>query len=180
MSIPFRDQTINEHIGFAGFLRFVDEKDNKGIRAALFCVGSQGEPVDFTYCRVDRPAFFLWREADARRQAVSALVKALFQAAQRVPDLLLALAEEVPLKVFNEDIEVQVALCRVGPTGLDIQTGSSPHERIGETINLYWAGSKPPSGSPARRLLEALHDRGLMMEPFERAVRGLDEVFNQP
>src|SRR5437867_1711209 len=113
MSIPFRDLEDSEDLGLAGYLRFVDEPDSKGVRAALFCVNGLGEPIDFSFSRIDVAASFLWRAGDARRRAVSALSKSLFAASAKEPRVLLALADEVSPRVFTEDLDVHVPLCRI-------------------------------------------------------------------
>src|SRR6266542_2301820 len=77
MAVPFRDLTEREELGLAGYLRFVDEPDARGIRAALFFVNGRGEPVEFSFSRIDVPASFLWRAGEARRQAITALAKSL-------------------------------------------------------------------------------------------------------
>jgi hypothetical protein len=41
-------------------------------------------------------------------------------------------------------------------------------------------GDSPAAGSPERRLLQDLHRRGLLLEPFERAGIGLHEVYGEP
>jgi hypothetical protein len=110
MTVPFRDRAEYEDFGLAGYLRFVEEPDSKGIRGALFCVNSRGEPIDFSFTRIDVGASFLWRLGDARRHAVTALCKALFAACPKEPALLLSLAEEVSPRVFTEDIEVGAPL----------------------------------------------------------------------
>ena len=177
MSVPFRDLAESEELGLAGYLRFVEEPDAKGIRAALFCVNSRGEPIDFSFTRIDVAASFLWRLGDARRHAVTALCKALFAACPKEPALLLSLADEVSPRVFTEDIEVRIPLCRVAEAGA-IHSPSESSEALAETVHLFWVGETPAPESQARRLLEALHSRQLSTEPFERAATGVEEAFS--
>jgi hypothetical protein len=177
MTVPFRDRAEYEDFGLAGYLRFVEEPDSKGIRGALFCVNSRGEPIDFSFTRIDVGASFLWRLGDARRHAVTALCKALFAACPKEPALLLSLAEEVSPRVFTEDIEVGVPLCRVAEAGAIHSTDESS-EILAETVHLFWVSEPPAPGSQARGLLEALHSRQLSTEPFERATTGLEEAFS--
>lgn len=176
MTVPFRDRAEYDDFGLAGYLRFVEEPDSKGIRGALFCVNSRGEPVDFSFTRIDVAASFLWRRGDARRHAVTALCKALFTTCPKQPALLLSLADEVPPHVFTEDIEVGVPLCRVAEAGA-IHSPAESSETLAEALHLFWVNDVPATGSQARRLLEALHSRQLATEPFERATTGLEEAF---
>ncbi len=177
MPIPFRDLTEDEPLGLAGYLRFVEEPGARGICAALFYVTSRGEPIDFSFSRIDTPTSFLWRTGERRRRAVTALAKALFAASAKTPSLLLALADEVPHRVFTEDLMVGIPLCRVAGEGATVQASSESHELLAEAVHLFWVGVQPLAESPARRLLEALHRRQLFTEPFERAAVGLQEAF---
>lgn len=177
MPVPFRDRAESKDYGLAGYLRFVDEPDAKGIRGALFCVNERGEPVDFSFSRIDLASSFLWRSGDARRHAVSELCKALFTASSVQPTLLLSLADEVPPRVFTEDIEIRLPLCRVATPGATAHSSSESPETIGEAIHLFWVAGPPGPDSAARRLLETLNAHQLATEPFERAGIGIEEAF---
>jgi hypothetical protein len=160
-----------------GYLRFVEEDGNRGMRGALFLVNSRGEPMDFSFARVDVHASFLWRPGESRRQAVVALSRTLFTAANNVPQLLIALAEEVPAAVFTEDLAVAIPLCRLaGPTALAYASTESTEELPGAQ-HLFWVGPPPATESDARGLLDALVARQGLVEPFERATLGLQEAF---
>ena len=177
MPVPFKDLTTDQDFGIAGYLKFVDEVDEKGIRAALFLVSSRGAPLDYCFTRVDVHNSFLWRQGDARRNAVTALVKVLFEGTSRTPDLLLSLAEEVPPRVFADDVSVNVPVCRISTDEVTIQGASEEPEKLGDSVNVIWATNNPAPDSDARKLLEALLDRQLLREPFERAALGLEEAF---
>jgi len=163
--ISFRELADNEALGLVGYLRFVEEPNARGMRAALFYVNERTDPVNFSFTRVDMPASFLWRTGDKRRRAVTELAKALFNASPVTPTLLLALADEVPPRVFTDDLVISVPLCRI--------------EREGSTAmgHIFWVNEQPTPESQARRLLDALHGRRLLIEPFERAAIGLEEAF---
>ena len=177
MPIPFRDIAAEQDAGAAGFLRFIDEEDGKGMQAALFLVSSRGAPLDYCFTRVDVHNSFLWRQGDARRNAVTALAKVLFEGTSRTPDLILSLADEVPPRVFADDLAVNVPLCRISTGDVTVQGASETSETLGDSVNVVWATNKPSPDSGARKLLEALLDRQLLLEPFERAVLGLAEAF---
>ena len=140
-------------------------------------VNSRGEPVDFSFARVDVHASFLWRPGEAHRRAVVTLCRALFTAAAHVPNLIVTLASEVAPRVFGEDLEVAVPLCRVaGPDALAHSPAESMEEAP-DAQNLFWAGPPAAAGSDARALLDALIARKSLTEPFERADLGLQEAF---
>ncbi len=178
MPIPFRDLNEDENSGVVGYLRFVDEPDGKGMRGALFIISTRGEPLDFSFTRVDVHGGFLWRAGESRRQAVTELTKSLFQSASRIPSVLIALADEVPARVFTEDLEVHVPLCRVVTTEMTPQAASEEQERISDSLDLFWVNGQPPPDSLARKIIESLNERQLLLEPFERASIGLDEAFS--
>jgi hypothetical protein len=177
MPIPFRDIAAENDAGVAGFLRFIDEEDGKGIRGAFFLITSRGEPLDFCFTRMDVHNSFLWFRGEARRHAVAAILKVLFQASNRVPNLILALADEVPAKVFIDDIHTSLPLCRLSTSDLTVQGISEDLEPMSGSLNLIWVTKRPNEESEARRLLNALNTYQLLEEPFERAATGLEEVF---
>ena len=177
MPVPFEDLREGEPTGAVGFLRFVDEADGKGIRGALFLTSGRGEPVDFCFTRIDVHHSFLWRRGDARRQAVTALIKVLFQAANRIPVLILALANEIPPQLFVDDIHVRVPLCLVAPSETPVQTDTAVSQSARE-VNLTWVTEQPGDESEAIRLLDGFMRRRDPLEPFERAATGLEEAFS--
>ena len=178
MPVPFRDLNDDADLGLAGFLRFEEESSGKGIRAALFLMTGRGEPVEFSFTRIDVAGSFLWRAGEAHQHAVTALSKALFESVSRKPTLLLVLAGEVPPRVFTEDLEVQVPMCRIASPDVTVDAATEHPELLNEAINLFWIGKPPQIESPARQLLEALCNRQLLTEPFERASAGLREASN--
>ena len=179
MPVPFRDLTgDDEDLGLAGYLRFIDEIDQRGVCGCLFCVNARGEPIDFSFSRVDVPASFLWRAGDTKRRSVTALTKSLFEACSKTPTLLLAKADEAPARVFEDDLTVRLPICRVAGVDTDTRVPTDAMELLSDAVHLFWIGAPPPTDSPARRLLQVLNGRGLATEPFERAAVGLDEVFS--
>ena len=179
MPIPFRDLGEEGPSGVAGYLKFVDEPDCRGIRGALFVMSTRGEPLEFIFSRIDVQSAFLWRAGEARRQAVSSLTKALFEASSRVPDLILALAEEAPPLVFSEDLVLEIPLCRVAKDEFGSQAVSEEVERLPDSLSLVWVNGSPPTGGPGRKTIELLNSSQLLLEPFERASMGLREAFDK-
>lgn len=177
MPVPFEDLREGDPTGAVGFLRFVDEAGGKGIRGALFLASGRGEPLDFCFTRIDVHHSFLWRRGDARRQAVTALIKVLFPAANQTPVLILALASEIPPQLFVDDIRVQVPLCLVAPSETPGQD-ATPDSQPARAASLTWATERPGDESEAMRLVEGLMRRRDPLEPFERAAAGLEEAFS--
>ena len=177
MPIAFRDLSEEGVPGSAGFLRFVDEADGKGMQGAFFFISRRGEPLDFCFSRINVHNSFLWRQGDARRNAVGSLAKALFQSSTRTVKLILTLADEVPARVFADDIQVDVPLCRISSSDLTVQSVNEDLESVSDSLNLIWANGRPDLESDSRKFLEALSERQLILEPFERAAIGLTEAF---
>ena len=173
-SVPFKDAAELDAGGTAAFLRIVRGDPSRG---ALFQVNARGAPVEFTYNRMDLPSAVLWRPQQLEREAAKALAASLFEAARRTPLVLLCLAAEVDAALFTEDLEVQIPVCRVAVgDALPSAAGSERVESGEETAHLFWRPAMPSAESPPRRLVAALTSRGLLLEPFERALAGLYEA----
>ena len=164
MPIPFQDVAGEERAVAIAYLRFMKVTDDGNVAAALFIVNGQGEPLEFCFTRVVQPSGPLWEPGRAYRRAVADLAKALFEAANHEPDLLLALADEAPPEVFVEDLVAQTPAVLVAGEG---------------DASLRWLGQEPEEGSVLARLVESLRSRSLLLEPFERAAKGLEEAYPQ-
>jgi hypothetical protein len=148
---------------------------------ALLVISARGEPLEFGYNRVRVPQPFLWREADLRRYVQRRLTASLFSVCSQQPRLLLCLAEEVTMRLFGEDLQLEVPVARVAlPAGsvrrIDTETGEVLEEES-PPPHVAWQPGSPNEGSPERRLFDHLTTHGLLLEPFERAVAGLREVY---
>jgi hypothetical protein len=180
MAIRVRDSRELEALGCAGFLRVLRTEDRRRYRAALFLVGPRGEPVEFTYSELEaRP--FLWRREILDREAARRLAMALFDACPRVPQVLHCLAEEVPPELFEEDLEVELPVARIAReeavVGQAAREGRDLLGPEGQVVQIFWRGGVPAEDSPERSLVTRLAERGLLLEPFERAEEGLREVY---
>jgi hypothetical protein len=180
VSVPFKDTAELDAGGTAAFLRLVaGDGDRRG--AALFQVNARGAPVEFTYNRLDLPPKALWRPEQLEREAAKALARSLFEAARRTPLVLLCLADEIDAALLAEDLEVQIPVCRVAVQAGDETFPSAPVERVVSadvTAHLFWRPVLPSAESPPRRLVTTLAARGLLLEPFERALVGFHEALS--
>jgi hypothetical protein len=202
--IPFRDQDDLEEAGTAAYLRLEPDPDHAGYRGALFQVNARGEPVEFTYNRVETPNSYLWRPADVHRAALRRLTASLLAACPRVPRVLFALAAEAPSELFCQDLQVAIPVGRVaaaldtagysalevvedvppaGGTG-PLPPAPSPARGGGEDalvlappLHIFWYPAPPSAGTPERDLVQRMVAAGLLLEPFDRAARGLAEVY---
>lgn len=180
MPIPFRNAAQIEAGGNAAFIRIMQGSNAQERIGAILQVNALGEPIEFVFNKMQVPSGALWRGDDLRRYVNRMLLASLFQASQRAPLVLCCLAHEIDAQTFSEDLQVQIAVCRVGQMG-DV-TGVAEAETREEMnssdapIHLFWMGQRPGPEAPHRKLVEALARRGLVLEPFERALRGLNEA----
>lgn len=166
--------------GVAAFLRILPDEDEGHYVGALFLINALGEPLEFTYNRVEIVQRFLWRRDMLRRHAARRLASSLFEICPRVPDLLFCLAEEFEPELFTQELEVSIPVARVaGEAAIIGQVATEERELVGheEPVHLFWQGRRPEPESPERALVERLAARGLLLEPFERARAGLHEVY---
>ena len=164
MAVPFRDIAGDEPAAALAYLLFLEAGNGAAIKGALFVTNRRGDPLEFCFTRVNADTSVLWDSGRAYRRAVAVLVRALFEAANHQPDLVLALSEEIPPEVFTEDIDVQVPVCLVGDPGADV-------------VPLHWIDGDPEAGSVLSGLVESLRSHDLLLEPFRRAAQGLEEAF---
>ncbi len=179
MPIPYRDEDELNDLGIAGYLKIQPIGDASGYLAALFLINARGEPIEFTYNRVETPHTFLWRQVDIRRHAIRKITASLLSLSPRIPRLILCLAEEVGSELFCQDIQLSVPVCRIAPAIKALPYSASEiQDRIeGEgPMNLFWYPERPSDDSIELKLLHTLSTKGLLTEPFERALIGLKEV----
>ena len=180
MSIPYRDADDLEELGTVAYLKIKPLPDHAGYLGALFLINGRGEPIEFTYNRIDTPQTFLWRPEDLRRHAAKKLTASLFSLCPRTPRLLFCLATEVASELFCQDIQVSIPICRLARAN---EVVSPSEAETTETVSCpaplhaFWFPGKPAEDSLELRLLHILAARGLLLEPFERAAVGLREVY---
>ena len=180
MPIPFRDADELAELGPAGYLTIIPRAEGDRYEGALFLINARGEPLEFTYNRVEMPHSFLWRKDDIRRHAQRRLTSSLLSICPIVPRLILCLAEEVSSELFCEDISVAIPVCRVSPVALVTSFAGQEIQEAPvspEPINLFWYPKMPEQSTPERQLVDEIIRRELIQEPFNRAKSGLDEVY---
>ena len=141
MPIPFDDLTEPNLHGGVAWLRFVEEEDGNGIRAALFQTSAQGDPLAFCFTRMDARDPSLGQSVNSRLTALPALAKSLFRATATSPALIFGLADEIPMRVFADDLQVKLPSCLVrpidsivyaGPRSLGSGNGNSQRSAFGD------------------------------------------------
>jgi hypothetical protein len=180
MPVPFRDQADLDHFGSAAFLRVMPADEGDAFVGALFLVNAAGEPVEFAYNRLEIVQRFLWRSEDLKRHAARRLAASLFEICPRLPGVILCLANEAPAALFSEDIVVDLPTARIAEESAVIGQSVDEQRELVEgsvPLQVFWNGVTPSDGEPARALVDELASRGLLLEPFERAVIGLREVY---
>ena len=177
MPIPFDIARNGYTPGTIGFLRLLEEEHGSGIRAALFAVSALDVPLEFCFTRVDLVDSKLWKKGEARKVAVVSLIRTLFHAANRTPDVILGLADEIPPLVLSEDIRVGFPVCRVSTDPAPRRGVSEEIEELGASLFLIWSIPPPGDGSVARRLLNTLAKRPNPLEVFDRVAAGIAEAY---
>ena len=180
MPIPYKDIDEVEELGFAAYLRIVATNNKTGYAGALFVINARGEPIEFTYDRIETPHTFLWRQDDIRRHATRKLTASIFSLCPKTPRLILCLAKEVRSELFCQDIQVSIPVCRLAPAiEVTSYSGGESQDTLQdpESMNLFWFPNRPEENAIEIRLLQELISRGLLIEPFERASIGLKEVY---
>jgi hypothetical protein len=179
--IPFRNAAQIEAGGNAAFIRIVAGPDPRVRIGAIFQMNALGEPIEFAFNSMQVPSSPLWRGSDLRRHVNRMLLASLFQAAQRSPLVLCCLAREIDSQTFTEDVQVQIAVCRLGEADdITCLAESETCEDMSSSegsIHLFWAGRAPGPEAPHRKLVHALARRGILLEPFDRILAGLGEAY---
>src|SRR4030042_6616808 len=150
MPIPYHDADELNDLGIAGYLKIQPVQDEAGYLAALFLINARGEPIEFTYNRIETPHTFLWRQADIHRHAIRKLTASLFSLCPKTPRLILCLAEEVGSELFCQDIQLAIPVCRIAPAIKAVSySGAEIQDTLesSEPMNLFWYPSKPPEES---------------------------------
>ncbi len=180
MPIPFQDQEDLDGLGTAAFLLLEASTEPVGYRGGLFQINARGEPVEFTYNRVETPNTFLWRPADIRRAALRRLTASLFTLCPRIPRLIFCLASQTPPELLTQDITAALPVGRIA-RALEVAVPPEVAESTDdqEAPHLFWYPDPPADDTPERALVQALIRRGLLLEPFERASSGLNELFGE-
>lgn len=177
MPIPFENARNGDTAGTIGFLRLLEDEQGPGIRAALFAVSALDVPLEFCFTRVDLLDSVLWKDGEVRRVAAASLIRELFHAANRTPDVMLGLADEIPPLVFSRDIRADFPVCRVSADPAPRRGMSEEIEDLGSSLFLIWSTPPPEDGSAARRLLNLLAERPNPLEAFDRVAAGIAEAY---
>lgn len=191
MPISFHDDSEVEELGHALFLHVWRASESEWLGALLF-LNARGEPLEFVYNRIELLSGVLWRPADRERAAIRRLALTLFSAATLSPALLLCRANVVPPHLLGAggQIELEVPVGRIATPpeavgyggGEQQQSVAVPSEAAASSegepdeVHLFW---NPAPQGEAARLFARLAERGLLLEPFERAARGLSEAYGE-
>jgi len=151
--------------GIAAFLEVAWLEPARTFYGAILLVDAQGGPLEFVYNSLPAPAGFLWPEAQVRRQGVPALVRTLFSACRRDPDLLIAAPSLGDPEFCRQEIAPAIPFALTEPA-----TALLPAQWT-------WLNAPPGPAMRAHSLATLLQRRGLASEPLDRVRAGLREVF---
>jgi hypothetical protein len=185
--IPFHDNESIEALGVAAFLHIAPASGDF-VAGALLFLNARGEPLEFVFNRLELMRGELWRERDKPHAAARRLCATLFQAAQLAPALLFYRAGEIAPGLFgpNGHLSLEIAAARVGalhqnlsPASDEIAARVTTFDAEGEAgeVDVFWTPEAPTE--TAAELFAKLTERGLLLEPFERAARALHAALEE-
>lgn len=163
MPIPYRKAPRPDEEGLAAYLDVFEAR--QGFVGAMLLVDSRGRPLEFVHNQVAAPSGFLWPATQVRRLAVASLAHSLFDACRKDPDLLVCRASLGEPEFCRSELGPSIPFACVQPARED-----SP-------VQWSWLNDPPTSGMKAHSLAQALQQRGLATEPFDRLTEGLREVY---
>ena len=173
MPLAFHDAQAVETLGFAAFFHL--EAHHSTFYGALFLINARGEPQEFVFNRLEPMRAELWREGDQILGAARRLGASLGAAASLAPTLLLFRSDCIaPAWLEGIAMEIPVGelqLCAENDPDT-LSTWNSDGEL--QWVQVRWHG-EPPRGA----LFGLLQERGLLLEPFERAAKGLREAYDE-
>jgi hypothetical protein len=180
MGVPYRSVLDEDERNVSGafFRSFAVDRDT--YVGGLLLVDARGEPIEFTYNRVGVKNRFLWRERDLSQATARELLAGLLDTCPRDPTALFFLAKEVSPDLLSDDVDIQRPVARVAAADETVGLAADEeHERVegSGAVQLFWVHGKPSEATPAHRLVQRLAARGLLLEPFERALAGLRETY---
>ena len=169
MRAPGGGLTGDVSSGAVAWLRFVEERGGQGVRAALLQTSGGGEPLGFSFTRIDRDDSAIRRPGRARCAAMETLAATLMRAASPAPALVLGLASEVPTEALA-GLPVELPFCLFRPAGARADATAC-------SVEALWATAEPHGESTARRLFDEIVERDDPLEPLERAAEALAVAF---
>jgi hypothetical protein len=179
-TIPYQLREHEKDLTAVFFRVLRSRKSPQSFVAGLLLIDARGEPLEFTYSKVEAGHRFLWRDSTLRAGAKRELAAALFDECPRVPTAIFALAGEVDPELFTEHLDVQRPLARVAREDEVIGVSAEETQQLvagREPVQLLWVHGQPSEATDAATLVSALARRALLLEPFERVLAGLREVY---
>ncbi len=152
--------------GAAAWLRFVDEGSEGGTRAALFTTSGDGEPLAFSFTRIDWPALSLHDAEASSSSSTSAmwLAQALLRLAAPTPALVVVSGDELTCAGVADGVVSGIPMLRAGTTD-------------DRSADPSWLTEEPAPGTEAQNIADNLLAREAPLEPFDRIDAALAEAF---
>lgn len=164
MSVPYRKSPLGKRNAWAAFIDVIWSSSNSKLFGGLLLIDGQGRPVEFAHTQLEAPSGFLWPADTVRRLGTLEVVHTLFETCQREP-LLLVCRHGLGDPTFCRE--------EIAP-GIPFALASRDDD---EPVSWAWLNDAPPRAHPAMALWEELVSHGLLLEPFDRVIKGLAEVY---
>lgn len=175
MPVPFRELDDPAGRERVAFLRLLPDPDGRRVRGGLLTTNGIGEPVEFTFTRIESPAPLLCTDHRPSAHVARLLVLALFERCETAPDLLLVLQDEVDDGLFRHrvHVDIPVAAVRAVPAGHGASCQWVPARALEPGAD---TDDALPITPVAQCALDRLHALDMVLDPFDRAARALDAV----
>ena len=165
MPITYRQATKSSQSQSAGYIEIVWVPDKRTFYGGLFVMDAKGQPLEFVYNTLIAPTGFLWPADQVRSLGIAELSHSLFKACRLEPLILVCRTS------LGTPDYCKTAIAPLIPFA---QIDKSPADDLAAWI---WVNGQPPPASAAFMLAEDLRAHGFMIEPFERMLRGLAELY---
>lgn len=164
MPIPYHRRTVAFGGSCAAFLHVDWDTERTRLLGALLIIDGQGRPLEFAHTDLRVPSGFLWPEEQVWMHGTIEVAHALFEACQRKPELLVCRANLGEAEFLRNEIAPVIPFAVV--------------ELLEDRqVSWSWLGTPPGATHPAQLLQKDLISRGYSLEPFERVVKGLREIY---
>lgn len=154
------------------WLRLIEEKPGEGDFAVLFQTSYTGEPLGFSFTRIERQPSDEKR-ARFRQENLLTVVSAQLCASTISPRLVISFADEISKKSLNETEIGSVPVCSIRTDDSETRVGAIRSENAEERFVVRWLTDLPDQETDANRLLCEVLEWANPLEPFERVVAGL-------
>lgn len=165
MAIPYRAVSKPVATSFTAYLGVTFVEQLGKYIGGLLITDGRGQPVEFVHNYADAPSGLLWSEPEIRRVAVQSIAHSLFDGCSKSPAILFAQDSIGTPTYCTEELSPSIPFALV------------TKDETSGTLNVAWASQPPAPGSAASLIFDEINRRNLLMEPFSRIIRAIEEIY---